>query len=107
MKLKLVLPAIYCAIALVAWLDFVRPPPDGLANIGLMLVVLPITILDIALRPASAPESSLFMPDQLGYYWDHAVFFLISVSLIACVLWWLGRLLDKRRTRSSDGGANP
>jgi len=53
MRYKMALPALYMVIALGAWLDFARLPPDGLANLGLMLVVLPVTALDLALRPAS------------------------------------------------------
>ena len=97
MKLKIVLPAAYCAVALLAWIDFARLPPDGLANLGLMLVVFPITLLDLALRPADAPGSSVLMPDSLGYYADHAVFFGCSVLVIAAALWWLGRYLDRKR----------
>ena len=97
MKLKIVLPAAYCAVALLAWIDFARLPPDGLANLGLMLVVFPITLLDLGLRPADAPGSMVLMPDSLGYYADHAVFFGCSVLVIAAGLWWLGRYLDRKR----------
>ena len=55
MKFALVLPAGYGVIAALAWIDFIRLPPDGLANLGLMLVVLPVTALDLLLRPSS-PE---------------------------------------------------
>lgn len=98
MKLKLVLPAAYCAVALLAWIDFSRLPPDGLANVGLMLVVLPVTLLDLALRPADAPGSFVLMPDSLGYYADHAVYFGVSVLVIAAALWWLGAWFDRRRS---------
>ena len=97
MKLKFVLPGAYCAVALLAWIDFALAPPDGLANLGLMLVVLPATLLDLALRPADAPGSSVLMPDSLGYYANHAVFFWCSVLLIAGALWELGRHLDRKR----------
>ena len=97
MKLKIVLPAAYCAVALIAWIDFALAPPDGLANLGLMLVVLPVTVLDLALRPADAPGSMVLMPDSLGYYVNHAVFFGCSVLLITGALWWFGRWLDRKR----------
>ena len=97
LRLKKVLPLVYCAIALVAWLDFSRLPPDGLANVGLMLVVLPVTLLDLALRPSDAPGSSVLIPDGYGYYADHAMFFGPSVIVIALGLWWLGSYFDGRR----------
>src|SRR3954462_10121007 len=68
MRYKMALPALYMVIALGAWFDFARLPPDGLANLGLMLVVLPITALDLALRPANNPGHSILMPDRFGYY---------------------------------------
>jgi hypothetical protein len=88
----------YCAVALLFWLDFSRMPPDGLANVGLMLVVWPITILDIALRPSDAPGSSVLMPDQFGYYGNHTLFYGVSVFLLATGLWLLGSWLDSRRS---------
>lgn len=103
MKLRIVLPATYCAVALLAWLDFSRLPPDGLANAGLMLVVLPVTLLDLALRPSSAPGSFVLMPNSLGYYANHAVFFSFGVLVIAALLWWIGYRLDRRRLARGKG----
>ena len=91
------MPAAYLVIATLAWLDFSRLPPDGLANLGLMLVVLPVTVLDVLLRPGSAPGSSIFMPSGLGYYMNHAVFFWVSAAMIAAVLALLGAIIDRRR----------
>jgi hypothetical protein len=104
LKLAAVLPASYCVLALIAWIDFARLPPDGLANIGLMLVVLPVTLLDLALRPADAPGSSVLMPDGLGYIGNHAVFFAGGVLVIAIGLWRLGRWLDRRRRARRSSG---
>jgi hypothetical protein len=107
MKLRMILPAAYCAIALVAWLDFSRLPPDGLANVGLMLVVLPATLLDLALRSREAPGSFVLMPESLGYYGNHAVFFGVSVLVIAALLWAVGRFFDRRRSgRKQDAGSS-
>lgn len=97
MKLSIVLPAAYAAVAFTVWIDFALSPPDGLANVGLMLTVLPITLLDLALRPADAPGSFVLMPEGLGYYANHAIFFGCSVLLIAAAFWWLGRSLDGLR----------
>ena len=100
MSYKLVLPAIYLVVALGAWLDFARLPKDGLANLGLMLVVLPISALDIALRPASNPGHSILMPERFGYYGNHAVFFVAGVLVIAALLRMVGAAIDRRRNRA-------
>ena len=97
MKYKIMLPTVYAAAALLAWLDFSRMPPDGLANVGLMMMAAPITLLDLALRPSTAPGSFVLMPDSLGYYGNHAVFFAGSVLVIATSLWLLGAWIDGRR----------
>jgi hypothetical protein len=99
LKLRHILPGGYCAVAAIAWLDFWQLPPDGLANVGLMLVVLPAALLDVALRSSSEPGSSVLMPDTFGYYGNHAIFFGLSVALIAAALFWLGSLIDRRRAR--------
>lgn len=98
MKYRFVLPAVYGAAALLAWIDFSRLPPDGLANLGLMLVAAPVTLLDLALRPSAAPGTFVLMPDSLGYYANHAVFFAGSVFVISAALWLLGVWIDRRRS---------
>ena len=95
-NLKLWLPLIYLLIALATWINFVRLPPDGLASLGLWLVVFPVMLLDLALRPSHQPGTSIFLPDGFGYYVDHAIFFWISVAIIALVLFALGYLIDRR-----------
>jgi hypothetical protein len=103
MRWSIILPGIYCSIAALAWIDFARLPPDGLANVGLMLVVLPVTLLDLALRGLLGLARSPFLPSQLGYYAAHAVFFAGSVTVIALALFLLGRWIDRRRARTTGG----
>lgn len=98
-RLRLWLPLIYCGIALGSWVDFARLPPGGLSNLGLWLTVFPVAALDILLRPADKPGSSIFMPDGYGYYGDHAIFFTISAAIIAAILFVIGALIDRRLNR--------
>ena len=49
MRWKYVLPTLYLALALYAWIDFTRTAHDGLANLGLMLVTLPVTALGLVI----------------------------------------------------------
>ena len=66
MEFRRILPVAYCAVAFVAWLNFMLLPPDGLANLGLMLVVFPVTLIDLALRPTrlfcQSPEALVHRP---------------------------------------------
>ena len=101
MRLRWILPAAYAVAALLGWIDFVRTPPDGLANLGLMVIVAPIALLDLALRPAFGATESLFIPSHLGYYSAHAVFFGCSVLVLAVALFFLGWAMDRLFARES------
>ena len=91
--LKIVLPALYLALALYAWLDFVRAPPDGLANVGLMLVTFPVTLLGLLLTELTGGGSFALMPTRFGYYGNHALYYWPSVGLTALLLYLVGRAL--------------
>jgi hypothetical protein len=97
MRWRLALPLVYLAFAAWIWFDFARTNPDGLANIGLMFAVLPITVLGLVLGWAVGESSFVLLPDGFGYYGNHALFYVPSVLLIAVALWYLGRRIDRRR----------
>jgi hypothetical protein len=50
MRLDLVLTALYLALAVYIWLDFMRAPQDGPANVGLFLVTFPGTVVGLPSR---------------------------------------------------------
>ena len=96
-RLKLLVPAIYLLGALVVWFNFSRAPPDGLANIGLVLYTLPVVIVGSFILKQSFP----YFPGN--YYEAHALYFSTSVALLAiCLfLFFLGlERLRKRRASS-------
>src|SRR5215207_5881360 len=96
MRLKFVLPGAYLALALYAWLDFLRLPPDGLANVGLMLVTLPVTLFGLFLTwVIGSSRGFVLLPESLGYYASHAVYFWPSVVLIVALLYWMCSALGR------------
>jgi hypothetical protein len=97
MRLKFVLPGAYLALAVYAWIDSLRRPKDGLANVGLMLVTLPVTLLGFLLTWATGlSRGFVLLPSGLGYYTSHALYFWPSVALIAALLYWLCSVLGGR-----------
>jgi hypothetical protein len=89
------LPGLYVLFAIYGWIDFARTNHDGLANIGLFLVTLPVTLIDLAVGSAMG-RSEVLMPHGHGYLGDHALYYFPSVAVIALLLWWIGRAIDRR-----------
>ena len=88
------LPGLYAVFALYAWIDFTRTNHDGLANVGLFLVTLPVTIVDLVLA-SSQGKSSVLMPHGHGYIGDHALYYGPAVAVTAALWWLVGRTLDR------------
>jgi hypothetical protein len=97
MRARVWLPVTYILIAVYAWVDFMRINPDGLANVGLMLVVFPVTIAGLLLGLALGRDDFVLSPDGFGYFGDHALYYVPSVILVAALLWRLGLSIDRRR----------
>jgi hypothetical protein len=87
MRWTYVLPALYLALALYAWIDFTRTAQDGLANLGLMLVTLPVTALGLLLTWALGRIEFVLIPSGLGYYTAHAIYFWPAALLTAALLY--------------------
>jgi hypothetical protein len=107
MRWKHVLPALYLALALYAWIDFTRTAHDGLANLGLILVTLPVTAVGLLLSSALGQTSFVLIPSGLGYYTAHAIYFWPSALLIAALLYGIGSAcsrLARRVLRSRQNG---
>jgi hypothetical protein len=88
-RMKFLVPALYLGLATYVWLDFMNTPPDGLANVGLMIVTLPITLIGLLLTWALGRTAFVLLPTSLGYYGDHALYYWPSVGLIALATYWL------------------
>ncbi len=97
MRLKIVLPAAYLGLALYVWIDFTRWPPDGLANLGLMIVTFPVTIMSLVPTWVVGARGFVLLPNGFGYYGSHAIYYWASASMIAGFLYWVVVVLGQRR----------
>ena len=95
-RARYLLPGAYAAFALYAWWDFIHTNPDGLANIGLYLVTLPVTLVGLAVDAVLGTNNSL-TPDGHGYIADHALYYFPATAVTALLWWLLGRAIDRRR----------
>ena len=96
-RARYILPGLYIAFAVYAWIDFTRTNHDGLANVGLFLVTLPVTLADLALS-AALGKTGVLMPDGHGYLGDHALYYVPASLVTAALFWWIGRAIDRRPT---------
>ena len=99
-RARFILPGLYLAFAIYAWIDFARTNPDGLANIGLFVVTLPVTLLDLLIG-ALLGRGEVLMPDGHGYLMDHALYYVPAVAVTAAIFWWIGRAIDRRPADAS------
>jgi hypothetical protein len=97
--LALWLPGLYLAFALYAWIDFTRTNHDGLANIGLMLITLPVTLIGLLVSSLLGHSSFILLPSGHGYLGDHALYYAPAVAITASGLWWIGRTIDRMLAR--------
>ena len=70
------------------WIEFTHINPDGLANVGLILYVFPITLLGFGMAALTGRREFLLIPDRFGYWTDHALFFFPSLFVVAAALAW-------------------
>jgi hypothetical protein len=87
------LPGLYLVFATYAWFDFASINHDGLANVGLFLVTLPVTL---AIELAAAIFGHSLYPEGHGYLMDHALYYVPASLLTALLHWLLGRAIDRR-----------
>ena len=76
------------------WISFVNTNPDGLANIGLVFYVAPISLLGIMAAWLTGGGEFPFIPTGLGYLSSHAVFFFPSLIIIAVAIY---SVLNRRK----------
>jgi hypothetical protein len=97
-RVQLALPALYVAFAVYGWVDFVHTNPDGLANVGLFLITLPVTLVCLVLGSFMG-QTSMPMPSGHGYLGDHALYYAPAVAVTASLCWLVGRAIDRTLAR--------
>ena len=100
-RARFILPGLYLALALYGWIDFARTAHDGLANLGLMALTLPVTLIGLLLGALLGQSSFVLLPDSFGYLGNHALYYVPAVALTALLLWWIGRAIDRRGSTTS------
>ena len=95
-RVRFILPGIYAVLALYVWFDFATAPRDGLANVGLFIVTLPVMLVGLVIDVATGSSKFSLLPDGFGYLGNHAVYFVPAAALTAALLWLLGRAIDRR-----------
>lgn len=97
-RLRFILPGLYLLLAIYGWVDFSLAPPDGLANVGLMAITLPVTLVGLLLGNLMGQSDFVLLPSGLGYLEAHAAYYVPAAAFTAGLLWLLGRAIDRRRT---------
>jgi membrane protein implicated in regulation of membrane protease activity len=90
-------------LALYAWIDFTRTAHDGLADLGLMLVTLPVTAVGLLLTWALGKPGFVLLPSGVEYYTADAVYFWPLALLTAALLYSVCSALGWRWRRVGRG----
>ena len=97
-KAKYIIPSIYLVIGILVWLQFLGSPPDGLANIGIVLYVFPMTMLGFLIFGKTLPFFSG------SYYVSQSKFFFISLITITALIYFICSLISKIASRTTNDG---
>ncbi len=81
----------YVAVGILVWISFVQTNHDGLANVGLILYVFPVSLVGMLLGYLFNGGEFPLIPSSLGYLVGHAVFYFPSLALMAMLIAWLAR----------------
>ena len=98
--MRFAVPCAYLAFCAYTWIEFLHLPPDGMANFGVLLAVLPVTLLGLLLMVLLHTDGLPFIFDSLGYTWAHGLFFFPSAVLCAWLIYsffvWVAPPKDPR-----------
>ncbi len=86
-KIAKAIVALYLLGAAAVLVIFILAPPDGLANLPMVIWTLPTALIGLVTVFWPFDVAYPFMPTAFGYYGGHVAFFLPSVAIIAWVMW--------------------
>jgi hypothetical protein len=86
-QVRLALTACYLALAILTWWQFALTAHDGLANVGLLIVALPYTLIGLLATKLLGASDFVLIPRNAGYLTAHAMFFVPGVLLTAFLIW--------------------
>ena len=86
-KIAKALVALYLLGAAAVLVAFIAAPPDGLANLPMVIWTLPTALIGLVAVFWPFDVAYPFMPSAFGYYGGHIAFFLPSVAIISWVMW--------------------
>lgn len=95
-RARFIFLGLYVLLALYVWVDFATAARDGLANVGLFLVTLPVTLIGLLVDWIIGSTKFSLMPDGFGYIGNHAVYYVPAAAITAALMWLLGRKIDRR-----------
>jgi len=96
-RLAAVISALYLAGGVAVWISFINTNPDGLANVGLIFYVAPVSFLGVLIAWLTGGKEFPFIPHSLGYWQSHAVFFFPSLLIVAALLYAVVNRRQRRR----------
>jgi hypothetical protein len=91
LRLHWIVPLVYASGAVPVWVSFAAAPPDGLANIWLVIYTLPVVVLCTFGFGMEFP----YFPGS--YYLSHTVYFVTVVALLSACMFFGLRRLSRRK----------
>jgi hypothetical protein len=79
---------LYCLGGIGAWVHFAVADASGLGNLGLMMYVLPVSMLGFAIGKVTGSAEFVLIPKGLSYLSAHALFFFPSLLLLTYLVGW-------------------
>jgi len=98
-RLPIALSVTYLAGGVAVWISFARTNPDGLANVGLILYVFPVSIAGLLAGRLLGRSEFVLLPDRFGYFADHAIFFFPSLFVVVGLIFWMATAVLRRWQR--------
>jgi hypothetical protein len=85
----------YLGLALLAWTEFLRPAPGGLAQVSLFPVTLPVAFFGLIESEVFRSGTFVLLPAGFGSFGDRAACYLRAVAIAGLPPYWLAGILGE------------